>query len=56
MSYGPSCGRKVRILSECAVSTMRHTWSSYIGAQHDHDMRLEESSLDVGIPNMQFHF
>jgi hypothetical protein len=58
MSYGPVVATrtpKVMILSECAVSTMRHTWSSSIGAQHDHDMRLEESSLDVGTPNMQFY-
>jgi hypothetical protein len=27
-----------------------------IGAQHDHDTRLEESNLDVGMQNMQFHF
>jgi len=26
-----------------------------IGAQHDHDVRLEESNLDVGMQNMHFH-
>jgi hypothetical protein len=26
-----------------------------IGAKHDHDTRLEESNLDVGMQNMQFY-